>query len=290
MIERLSRRNALKYLSSATAAATFATGFTAGQEARGAELKGNIKHSVSRWCFKSIALDDLCKSCQEIGIGSIELQGPGEWPTIKKYGLTCAMGNGAELGLKKGFNRVEFHDQLIANYEKLISQAADAGIESVICFSGNRDGLADDEGIVNCAKGIKRLMKLCEEKKVNLVMELLNSFGHKDYQCDHTEWGAELCRQVGSDRFGLLYDIYHMQIMEGNVIATIRKNHQYIKHYHTGGCPGRNEIDETQELYYPAIILAIVETGYDQWIGQEFIPSRPDKIKSLREAIKICDV
>ncbi len=290
MTDRISRRSLLKGLSGTAAAAAFSMQYTTNEPALGAELKGQINHSVCRWCYGGIPLEELCKAAKSIGIKSIELQGPKEWPTLKKYGLTCAVGNGAGMGITKGFNRVEYHDQLVADYEKLIPLAADAGIRSVICFSGNRAGLPDDEGVVNCAKGIKRLMKLCEEKKVDLVMELLNSYGHKDYQCDHTTWGAELCRQVGSDRFGLLYDIYHMQVMEGNVIDTIRKNVDCIKHYHTGGVPGRHEIDETQELNYPAIIRAIVDTGFDGYIAQEFIPARADKIASLRQGVGICNI
>jgi hydroxypyruvate isomerase len=195
------------------------------------------------------------------------------------------------MGISKGFNRVELHDQLVADYEKLIPIAAEAGIPSVICFSGNRAGLDDEQGIVNCVKGLKRLTKLCEETKVNLIMELLNSkVNHKDYQCDHTAWGAEVCRQVGSERCKLLYDIYHMQIMEGDLIRTIQENAEYIGHYHTGGVPGRHEIDETQEIYYPAVMRAIVETGYKGYVGQEFIPAGDDPLAALRKCVLICDV
>ncbi len=161
----------------------------------------------------------------------------------------------------------------------------------MICFSGNRAGLDDEQGIDNCAQGLKRLMKLAEAKRVNVVMELLNSkVNHKDYQCDHTAWGAEMCRRVGSERMKLLYDIYHMQIMEGDLIRNIRDNAQYIAHYHTGGVPGRNEIDETQEIYYPAVMKAIVETGFDGFVAQEFIPKSPDPLASLRRCVAICDV
>ena len=172
-----------------------------------------------------------------------------------------------------------------------IKAAANAGIKNVICFSGNRRGMDNETGLKNCAAGIKRLMPLCEELDVTLSMELLNSkVNHKDYMCDRTPWGVELCQEVGSDNFKLLYDIYHMQIMEGDVIATIRKHHEFISHYHTGGVPGRNEIDDTQELNYPAIVKAILETGYDGFIGQEFIPKRADKLASLKQGVEICDV
>ena len=195
------------------------------------------------------------------------------------------------LGIRRGFNRVELHDELVDIYEKLVPQAAAAGMKSVICFSGNREGMDDTEGMNNCAKGLKRLMALCEKNQVNLVMELLNSkVNHKDYMCDHTAWGAELCRMVGSDRFKLLYDIYHMQIMEGDVIRTIQENAEYIGHYHTGGNPGRHEVDDTQELYYPAIMKAIVATGYQGFVGQEFVPAGPDPLASLEKCVQICDV
>jgi hydroxypyruvate isomerase len=201
------------------------------------------------------------------------------------------MASGAGMGIGKGFNRVELHDQLVASFEKLIPQAADAGLKNVICMSGNRSGIDDEEGLENCAKGLKRLMKLAEEKKVNVVMELLNSkVDHKDYQCDHTAWGVEVCKKVGSERCKLLYDIYHMQIMEGDLIDTIKKNIRYIAHFHTGGGPGRHEIDETQEINYPAVMRAIVETGFKGFVAQEFVPRNPNALESLRKAILICDV
>jgi hydroxypyruvate isomerase len=225
---------------------------------------------------------------------SLELTGPAEWEILKKYDLTSAMGWGdypKGMGLPNFFNKVQNHDQLVAFYEDLIPKAASAGVKNVICFSGNRDGLSDEQGLINCKKGLQRIMKTAEKHNVTVSMELLNSkVNHKDYQCDHTEWGAVLCEMVGSDKFKLLYDIYHMQIMEGDVIATIKKNYQYISHYHTGGVPGRNEIDDTQELYYPAIMKAIVDTGYKGFVGQEFIPAKTDKIASLKQGVLICDV
>ncbi|HUT11256.1 MAG TPA: TIM barrel protein, partial [Thermoguttaceae bacterium] len=210
---------------------------------------------------------------------------------VKKYGLTCAMASGAGMGISRGFNRVELHDELVASYEELIPQAADAGLPNVICFSGNRAGLDDEQGIENCALGLKRLMKLAEAKKVNVVMELLNSkVNHKDYQCDHTAWGVEVCKRVGSERCKLLYDVYHLQIMEGDLISTITQNIEYIAHFHTGGVPGRAEIDDTQEINYPAVMRAIAETDYQGFVGQEFVPKGPDPLESLRQAVQICDV
>ena len=261
------------------------------------KLKGRINHSVCRWCFSKIPLDELCKAAKTMGITSIDLCGPKEWPALKKYGLTCAMANGAGMGIAQGFNRVENHNKLVASFEALIPKAAEAGLTNVICMSGNRKSLDneqgpdDEQGLANCAIGLKRLMKTAEKHKVNVVMELLNSKkDHHDYQCDHTAWGAEVCRRVGSERCKLLYDIYHMQIMEGDLIATIQKNIQYIAHFHTGGVPGRWIIDETQEIYYPAVMKAIAQTGYTGFVAQEFLPRGPKPLEELRKSIQICDV
>ncbi|MEX2641392.1 MAG: TIM barrel protein [Balneolales bacterium] len=252
---------------------------------------GRIRHSVCRWTYNGIALEDLCRAAVEIGLSSVELVGPEEWPVLKKYGLDCAMPWGAGKGIEQGFNNPEYHDELVADYERVIPLVAGAGFKQIICFSGNRNGLDDETGLRNCERGIKRLMKTAEEHDVILSMELLNSkVNHPDYHCDHTEWGVELCKRVGSDQFKLLYDIYHMQIMEGDVIRTIRDNHEYISHYHTGGVPGRNEIDETQELYYPAIMEAIVETGFTGFVGQEFVPTWDDPLKALDHGVRVCDV
>lgn len=255
------------------------------------KLNGRINHSVCKWCYDKIPLEDLCKAAKEIGLTSIELLGPAEWPTLKKYDLYCAMPWGAHKKLDRGFNDPTYHDELFQLYEAVIPQVAAAGFDKLICFSGNRRGMSDEQGLENCAKGLQRLMPLAEKHKVTLTMELLNSkVNHKDYQCDHTAWGVELAKKIGSDRFKLLYDIYHMQIMEGDVIATIKKYHPYISHYHTAGVPGRNEINDTQELNYPAIMKAIVDTGYKGYVGQEFIPKHAEPLVSLRESVKICDV
>ncbi|NSW95654.1 MAG: TIM barrel protein, partial [Bacteroidales bacterium] len=224
------------------------------------------------------------------GIESIELLEEKEWPVVSAAGLKCAVGYATDWGIPKGFNRISNHEKLIADYEKMIPKAAEAGVANLICFSGNREGMNDYEGLINCAKGLRKIMPLAEKHGVTIIMELLNSFGHKDYQCDNTPWGAALCEMVGSERFKLLYDIYHMQIMEGNVIEYITRYSQYIGHVHTGGVPGRNEIDETQELNYPAIMKALVKTGYKGFVGQEFVPSSKDKLASLRKCIQICDV
>jgi hydroxypyruvate isomerase len=292
MSTKLSRRSAFKK-TAATGAAMIAMGrFVETMEAAEiASRKGNVNHSVCRWCYDKIPLEDLCRSAKEMGIQSVELQGPKEWPTIQKYGLTCAMANGAGMGIEKGWNRLEHHDNLIESYAAVIPQAKNAGLQNIICFSGNRAGLDDEQGIKNCAIGLKKLMPVAEKHGINIVMELLNSkVNHKDYQCDHTVWGVELVKAVGSDRFKLLYDIYHMQIMEGDVIATIRQYNPYIAHYHTGGVPGRHEIDETQELNYKPIMAAILKTGFKGHVAQEFIPARHDPIASLKQGVDICDV
>jgi hydroxypyruvate isomerase len=254
------------------------------------KLKGNIRHSVSQWCYSDIPLEDFAKACKEMGLESVELLYEKDWQTVIKAGLKCAVGYATDWGIPKGFNRPANHEKLITDFEAIIPKAAEAGIPNLICFSGNREGQNDNEGMINCAKGLRKLMPAAEKYGVTIIMELLNSYGHKDYQCDKTTWGSALCEMVGSERFKLLYDIYHMQIMEGNVIDTITKYSPYIGHIHTGGVPGRHELDETQELYYPAIMNAIVKTEYKGFVGQEFVPSQKDKLESLRKCISICDV
>ncbi len=256
-----------------------------------ASLKGNINHSACRWCYSDIPLEKLCDQAIEIGLAGIDLLKPSEWQTATSRKLKTTMANPEEFSLTDGFNNPSLHSKLQKTYAEVIDKAADAGIENVICFSGNTNSLDSQKGIDNCARGLESLAKQAEKRDVLIVMELLNSkVDHKDYQCDNTPWGVALCDKVGSPNFKLLYDIYHMQIMEGDVIATIQKYNQYFGHYHTGGVPGRNEIDETQELYYPAIMKAIIATGYKGYVAQEFIPKNEDKIASLKAAVSICDV
>jgi hydroxypyruvate isomerase len=253
-------------------------------------LKGNINHSVCQWCYGGIPLEDLVKASKAMGIKSIDLLNAEQWPVAIKQGLTCAMGYGSSIVLNRGFNDPSLHAQLLKDYSVAIPKAADAGLKNLICFSGNRNGMTDEQGIENCAVGLAPVLKLAAQYKINIVMELLNSkVDHKDYQCDHTPWGVALCDKIGADNFKLLYDIYHMQIMEGDVIATITKYKNYIAHYHTGGVPGRHEIDETQELFYPAIMRAIVGNGFTGYVAQEFIPAK-DPLTSLQAAITLCDV
>ena len=290
-----SRRSVIKNIISSVAIIstpmTFSQVFAANEKALGTELNGKINHSVCRWCYNTIPLEELCQAAVAMGIKSIDLQGPEEWPILKKYGLTCAMPSGAGNGISDGFNDLKLHDQLVKSYEEIFPKLKAAGLDKVICFSGNRKGMSDEQGLENCTIGLKRLMPSAEKFGITVTMELLNSkVNHKDYMCDSTKWGVALCDSVGSEKFKLLYDIYHMQIMEGDVIATIRKYNKYFSHYHTGGVPGRNEIDDTQELYYPAIMRAIVATGYKGFVAQEFIPKRPDLIASLKQGVTICDV
>jgi hydroxypyruvate isomerase len=298
MSNQQSRRIAIKNLVAGTAAigtSGMLSSFTASDDDnKSTTLKGNINHSVCRWCYNSIPLEEFCAAVKKIGFSAIDLVGPKDWPVLQKYGIDSSMCNGAEINLVDGFNDKKFHAQLIKNYTEMIPLVAKAGYKNLICFSGNRRGIDDETGWKNCTEGLKQLMSVAEKHKVVLVMELLNSkVNHKDYQCDKTAWGVELVKRVGSDNFRLLYDIYHMQIDEGDVIRTIRDNHQYINHYHTGGVPGRNEIDDTQELYYPAIMKAIVATGFKGYVAQEFIPARDNneaRIASLEKAVNLCDV
>ena len=264
---------------------------TAAEGAPGASLKGRINHSVCKWCYGKIPLDEFCKSAKEIGIASVELLEVQDFPTLKKHGLVCAMVSGVPGGIGSGLNRKENHDKIVEFFERTAPIVAEHGYPNIICFSGNRNGMSDEQGLENCATGLKRLVPIAEKHKVVIVMELLNSKrSHKDYMCDHTAWGVQLCKKVGSENFKLLYDIFHMQIMDGDIIDTIKENSKYFAHYHTGGVPGRAEIDESQEIYYPAVMKAIVETGFKGFVAQEFVPKRPDALASLRQGVQICDV
>jgi hydroxypyruvate isomerase len=255
------------------------------------KLDSHIKQSVCRWCYKDIPLEKLAEESKKIGFRSIELLSPDEFKKVHPLGLTCAVLSGS-CTIADGWNQKKNHASLINSVSEHINFAAANKLRNVIFFSGNRRGMSDEEGLANCAEGIKQVVGLAEKKKVTLIMELLNSkVNHKDYMCDHTPWGVKLVKEVGSPRFKLLYDIYHMQIMEGDVIRTIRENKEFIGHYHTGGNPGRHEIDETQELNYPAIVKAILDTGYDGYLGQEYIPLRPEHaLASLAQGYRICNV
>jgi hydroxypyruvate isomerase len=286
----LSRR---ELLAASTAAGTLAC--VAGLDARASyRPKGNLKQSVCQWCYGGVPLEKLCESAVQYGYKSIELLLPPEILKVKKYGLTCAVIGGADI--RNGLNRTENHAKILKQLRERIEFAAAEGCRNVICMSGNRTingrTVSDEEGLETCAQALKQIIGFAEEKKVTLIMEGLNSKrDHKDYMYDKTDWGVKLCQKVGSSRFKLLYDIYHMQIMEGDVIDTVRKYKDYIAHYHTGGVPGRNEIDETQELYYPAIVQAILNTGFDGYLAQEYIPKRGhDPLQSLGVGFRVCDV
>ena len=253
-----------------------------------AARKGNIRHSVSKWCF-GMPLDQFCVECKAMGIEAIDLLDEKDWDVPLKHGMVCSLGNGPT-SIGDGMNRLENHDRVVEACERLLPVAAAKKVPSVMLFSGNRRGMSDDEGLENCTIGLKRVMPIAEKHGVTILMELLNSkVDHRDYMCDRSPWGVELVNRVGSERFRLLYDIYHMQIMEGDVIRTIRDHHAAFGHYHTAGNPGRNEIDDTQELFYPAICQAIVATGFKGYLAQEFIPRR-NPMESLRQSIDICDV
>jgi len=254
-----------------------------------------IKQSVCQWCFNDMTVDELAANAKRIGLKSVELVDPTDYANVTKHGLIVAMTNAPgdpRTRIPKGWNRAENHSWLIPLYQDYITKVSAAGFPNLICVSGNRAGLGDDEGIENCAKGLREIMPAAEKANVTICMELLNSkVNHPDYQCDHTPWGVKLVEKVGSPRFKLLYDIYHMQIMEGYVIHTNRDNHQHIAHYHTAGVPGRHEIDESQELFYPAVMKAIVDTGYTGYVAQEFVPLKKELgMVSLEDAYKRCAV
>tara|TARA_R110002051_G_scaffold325867_1_gene432556 strand:+ start:92123 stop:92989 length:867 start_codon:yes stop_codon:yes gene_type:complete len=253
-------------------------------------LKNNINHSVCHWCFSKIPLEDFLIILNKLGVKAVDLMGPKEWPLLKKYNIDSAMCNGAEISLTEGWNDPQYHEVLIKNYTEMIPKVAEAGYKNLICFSGNRRGMDDQVGLQHCIDGLSKIMPLAEQHGVVIQMELFNAINHPDYMCDTSAWGIALCQGLGSESFKLLFDIYHMQIQEGDIIRSIQNNHQYFGHYHTAGVPGRHEIDENQELYYPAIMRAILATGYIGYVAQEFIPEREDKIESLKQGFLICDV
>ena len=284
----MERRDFLVTGLAATAGAAAFANAPAGDGPARPPLKGRIRQSVCAWCFGGMKLEDLCAMAKRCGIGAVDLLDEPQWATVRAAGLQCAVANGPG-GIAKGWNRVEQHDALVRRSEELLPKVGAAGIPQMIVFSGNRDGMSDAEGLRNCAAGLRRIMPAAEKAGVTVVMELLNSkVDHRDYMCDRTAWGVELCQQVGSDRFRLLYDIYHMQVMEGDVIRTIRDHHAWIAHYHTAGNPGRSNLDDTQELNYRGICAAIADTGFKGWVAQEFMP-RGDPEQALDAAVRACD-
>jgi hydroxypyruvate isomerase len=293
-MSKSTRRTVIKSMLAGTAAVSLAGKVNASDLTTSEVVpafKGEINQSVSHWCFSELSLDQLCEVAKRMGIRGIDLCSVKEWPILKKHGMASPMCNGAEISLTDGFNEKRFHPILIKNYTEMIPLVAKAGHKNLICFSGSRRGMDDETGLKNCEEGLKQLLPIAEKHGVVLVMELLNSKkDHKDYQCDRPYWGAELAKRLGSEHFKLLFDIYHMQVQVGDIIQNINDFHPYIAHYHTAGVPGRHEIDDSQELYYPAVMRAIKATGFKGFVGQEFVPQRKDKLASLKQAVQICDV
>ena len=291
------RRTAIRSLLASTAGIGVASPLTAWANSNMelAPLKGNIRHSVCSWTYDFLSLEELCQVVKKIGFSAIDLVAPSGFKTLQANGIDCSMCYTAgKISLTEGWNRIENHDWLVKDFLDAIPVVAEAGHKNLICFTGNRNGMDDETGLKNCVQGLKRIMGAAEKNGITLQLELFNSkVDHKDYMADRSDWGVALCKRLGSPNFKLLYDIYHMQISEGDVIRTIRDNHEYFGHYHTAGVPGRHEIDENQELFYPAIMRAIHQTGYQGYVAQEFISEKKtttDKIASLKKAIQICDI
>ena len=295
----IDRRSMLK-MAAGTGAAAIGLGSCALTEERPkkAATKGRINHSVAHWCFAEYwDLDKMCQITKQLGGKSIELVGPKDFATLKKHGLVCALApNGTpDPPFVKGFNNPEYHDMIIAATRKTIDACAEYNFPSVIAFTGFREDIPDDVGAKNCVTGLKKIIGYAEKKKVNLCMEILNSRvavemkGHPGYQGDHTDYCMDIIKKVDSPRMKLLFDIYHAQVMDGDIISRIRQYADYIGHYHTAGNPGRGELDDKQEINYPPIMKEIVKTGYKGYVGHEFVPTR-DPLKGLTEAITICDV
>jgi len=293
-MSKLSRRTLLKSaLSGATVAAApalLAPPFSEAQQIHATPRKGRIKQSVSRWCYQKIELDELCKRGAEMGLKAIDLLDVAEWDVPRRYGLICSMGYAGGGDIPHAMNRTENHAKIEEAFRKNIPIAAKAGVPNVITFSGNRAGMSDDEGAKNTIAGLNRVKKIAEDNGVTICLELLNSkVDHHDYMCDHTAWGVRVMEAVNSPRVRLLYDIYHMQIMEGDLIRTIQQNIQWLGHFHTGGVPGRHELDDTQEVHWDAVMRGIAAKNFTGYVAHEFVPTR-DPLTSLREAVELCDV
>jgi hydroxypyruvate isomerase len=285
---KITRRTLLKssLASMAAAAPSLSSAFDFVPVAR----KGRIHQSVCQWCYPHIPVDSLAKYGAEIGLRGIDLLQPDEYEIPRRYGLICTMGYAGGGEIKNALNRVENHAAIEQGFRTNIPRAAKAGVPNVITFSGNRAGMSDDEGAKNTIAGLNRVKKIAEDHGVTICMELLNSKrDHPDYMCDHTAWGVRVVEEVNSPNVKLLYDIYHMQIMEGDLITTIRQNIQWIGHFHTGGVPGRHELDDTQEVQWDGVMRAIADTGFHGYVAHEFEPTG-DPLTSLRKAVDLCDV
>ena len=282
-IETMTRRSFVRTIAAGSLAPALSTAQTASR-------KGRLKQAATRGCFgKGMSLEDTCREAARLGLKGLDLIPPADWPTLKKYGLIPTMAPAGGHKLTDGINRREAHDQIEPGFREMIERAAAFGAPNVIALSGNRRGLSDEQGIDNCVAFLNRVKALAEDKGVTICLELLNSkVNHPDYQCDHTAWGVEVVRRVNSPNVKLLYDIYHMQIMEGDVIRTIRQNIKHIGHFHTAGNPDRRDMDDTQELNYVGICKAIAQSGYDLYVAHEFSP-KGDPIEALRAAFKLCD-
>jgi hydroxypyruvate isomerase len=288
-MSNVSRRKMLKSVLSGAAMATVSpTPWP--QQTTHIRRKGQIRQSVSRWCYKEIPLDKLCASAAEIGLLAIDLLNPEEYEVPRRYGLVCSMGYAGGGEIASAMNRVENHARIEEGFRRYIPLASKAGVTNVITFSGNRDGMSDEEGAKNTIAGLNRVRKIAEDNGVTVCMELLNSkVNHKDYMCDHTAWGVQVVQAVNSPRVKLLYDIYHMQIMEGDLIRTIQQNIEWFGHFHTGGVPGRHELDGTQEVQWDGVMRAIVAAKFNGYVAHEFVPTR-DPLAALTQAVELCDV
>jgi hydroxypyruvate isomerase len=252
--------------------------------------KGRIQQSVCQWCYSKIPVEQLAESAAKIGLKGIDLLQPDQYELPRQYGLLCTMGYAGGGDIKSALNRVENHAPIEQAFRTNIPRAAKAGVPNVITFSGNRAGMSDEEGARNTITGLNRVKKIAEDNGVTICLELLNSKrDHHDYMCDHTAWGVRVVQEVNSPNVKLLYDIYHMQIMEGDLIDTIRQNIQWIGHFHTGGVPGRHELDNTQEVQWDAVMRAIADSGFHGYVAHEFVP-KGDPLTSLRSAVDLCDV
>jgi hydroxypyruvate isomerase len=287
---RISRRDAIK--TAGTIAVGSALSSTRAEAREGAVKNGRIKQSVCRWCYQRIPLEEFFKGVAAIGLDAVDLLQPEEWDVAAKYGLRCSNGYPGKGGgtIPDALNNLALHDEIVATFKGILPKAKAMNVPNLITFFGNRRGMPDEQAIDNCVTGLNRIKAMAEDNGVTVIVELLNSkVDHKDYQGDHTVFGVEVVKRVDSPRVKLLYDIYHMQIMEGDVIRTVRDNKQWIAHFHTGGVPGRHELDETQELQWRSVAQAIHDTGYTGYFAHEFIPTR-DPLTSLREAVVLCDI
>ena len=290
-MNRVSRRSLIRQVASEVAASlAVAPGLRSAAELQTRQRKGRIRQSVSRWCYGKIPLEELCEKGAAMGLKGIDLLNEDEWDVPRRYGLVCSIGYGGGGEIRSGMNRVENHAKIEEAFQKSIPRAAKLGVANVIAFSGNRGGISDEEGKKNTIAGLNRVKKIAEDHGVTICVELLNSkVDHKDYMCDHTAWGVRVMDAVNSPRVKLLYDIYHMQIMEGDLTRTITENIEWLGHFHTGGVPGRHELDDTQEVNWVGVMRAIAATKFTGYVAHEFIPTR-DPMRSLQEAVELCDV